>query len=89
MRKLWQTSKVKTGEVVLNRSDHLRKSQGCSKCVHVRTREDVGRIEKWVIRSAHTKWMAPNKCYAIFSALVRPSALEHHLQQGECCFLSS
>ena len=32
-------------------------------CAHKR---DVRRIEKLVIRSAHTKWIAPNKCHGIF-----------------------
>ena len=40
---------------------------GYSKCVHVGTRGDVGRIKKSVIKSARTKWMAPNKCHEIFS----------------------
>ena len=54
-----------------------------------RTRGDVGRIEKLIIRSAPTKWIAPNKCQGIFFfALVRPSTLEYHHQQGKCrCLL--
>ena len=44
---------------------HTQK-QGCPKRVHVRTKEDVGRIEKLIIRSTHTKWIAPNKCHGVF-----------------------
>ena len=62
-KKVWQTSKVKTGEGVSNRWDHICKKRGYSKCVHVRTRGDAGRIEKSVIRSARTKSVAPNKCH--------------------------
>ena len=43
----------------------MRKKQGYSKCVHVRTKGDMGRIERSIIRSARTKWMAPNKCHGI------------------------
>ena len=41
MRKLWQTSKVKTGEKGSNRLDHIRKRRGYYKCVHVRARGDM------------------------------------------------
>ena len=67
MRKLWQKSKVRTGEGVSSRWDHIRKRRGYFKYVYVRTRGDVGRIEKLVLRSAQIKWMAPNKCHVIFS----------------------
>ena len=43
----------------------MRKKRGYSKCVHVRTQGDMGRIERSIIRSARTKWMAPNKCHGI------------------------
>ena len=42
-----------------------------------------------VVRYVRSKWMALNKCCEkFFCALVRPSTLEHHRQQGKCsCFL--
>ena len=54
------------GEGVSSQRDHIRKRRGYSKCVHVRVRGNVQRIEKLVIRFARTKWMAPNKCHGIF-----------------------
>ena len=49
---------------------------------NVRTRGDAGKVEKTVVRSASTKWMAPNKCHGIFFyASVRLSTLEYHYQQ--------
>ena len=46
--------------------------------------------EKSLLRYVRTNWMAPNKCCGIFCALVRPSTLKHHRQQGKCrCFLPS
>ena len=49
-----------------------------------------GNIEYLVLRSAHTKWMAPNKYHGIRFVRWSDQALEHHHQQGKCCyFLSS
>ena len=46
--------------------------------------------EKSLLSYVRAKWMAPNKCCRIFCALVRPSTLKHHRQQGKCrCFLPS
>ena len=36
-------------------------------------------VEKSVIRYVRTKWMD-------FCAVVQPSTLEHHRQQGNCCY---
>ena len=48
-------------------------------------------VEKSFISYVRTKWIVPDKCCGIFfCALVRPSILEHHRQQGKCrCFLLS
>ena len=51
---------------------------------YMRAREDVGRIEKLLIRSARTKWMPKIMSWNIFCVLVRSSTLEHHHQQGKC-----
>ena len=51
---------------------------------YMRAREDVGRIEKLLIRSARIKWMPEIMSWNIFCVLVRPSILEHHHQQGKC-----
>ena len=66
MKNVLQTSKVKTYEGVSNPGGHIHKMRACSKWVHVRTRGCVGRIEKSVIISARTKWMASNKCHGAF-----------------------
>ena len=36
---------------------------------------DVGRIEKSIIKSARTKWMAPNKCKAMSCTIVLAYAI--------------
>ena len=81
MRKLRQTSKVKMGEggvksMITYTKDWV--TLNAYMCTQRHTKGDVGRIEKSVIRSAHTKCMAQ-----VFCALVQPSSLE-----GKC-FLPS
>ena len=63
MRKLWHTSKVKTGEESIKSMKSHTQKGGYSKCIHIRAR---GRgVEKSVIRYVRTKWIAPNKCCGI------------------------
>ena len=90
MRKLWQTSKVKTGEEgIKSMMSHAQKAG----VLWMRTcayKEYMGRIRKWVIKSGSTKWIAPNKCHGIFCALVPPNTLQYYHQEGKCrCFLPS
>ena len=66
MSKLWQTSKVKTRQWGIKSMRSHKQKAGYFKYVYVRTKGHAKRIEKLVIRSVSTKWMAPNKRNGIF-----------------------
>ena len=81
-----QSQNERGGGIKLMRS-HTQKA-GYFKCVHIRTRWDVGRIEKSVIRSASTKWMTPIKCHGMFFVLWSGQAPLSVLTSRENVFVS-
>ena len=78
MRKLWQTSKVET-RVGASHTENVGLILMCT-CRHVR-RGDGKRIEKSVIRSAYTKWIAFNKFMEYFLCIALAKYPKHHHHQ--------
>ena len=65
MKKLWQTSKIKTGEESIKSMKSRTQKVGYSNYVHMHTRRRG--VEKYVIRYVRIKWLAPNKyCETFF-----------------------
>ena len=81
MRKLWQTSKVKTGEESIKLMKSLTQKEltvNAYICIQRRGRGGLGGggvVEKSDIRYVRTKWMAPDKCCGTF--FVHWSGQEH------------